>query len=372
MKAPTIRDVARLAGVSITTVSEALSGNRPVHSDTAARVHAAVEQLGYRPNRVAASMVTRATRTLGLMVPDIANPFFASLVCEVEHAAIVRCYTTVACSSRSNEDLEERYLDLLLDNQVDALIYDGDHERLRPRLERLAERGTVVVLMDRIDGLTSGPFVCVSSDHTAGGELAARHLLDLGHRRMGVVAGPLRLETIIARLSGFRSALESEGIDLGPDLIYHARDFTLEEGVSVVEQLLNAQPDVTAIFCENDLIALGAMRVAHERGINVPEDISIVGYDDIFVSRLVTPGLTTIRQPVDQLGDAAVSAIVRILEKSDPPPTSVTLPVELVVRESSALVRRSATKRRGSRQLGPIVRDDSTHEAGKAASTSTT
>ena len=311
-----------------------------MNPSTAERVFAAIEELGYRPNRVAASMVTRATRNFGLVVPDIANPFFASLVFEVQRAAIARDYTTIACSSRSNQDLEGRYLDLLFDDQVDGIIYVGEHEQMQPRLQRLADRGTAVVLVDRIDDATSGPFLCVSSDHTLGGALAARHLLELGHRKLGVVAGPRHMKTAVARLSGFRSALATEGIKLPADQIFHARDFTLEEGVSPVEKLLKASPDITAIFCENDLIALGAMRVAHQLGLEVPGDLSIVGYDDIFVSRLVTPGLTTIHQSIDELGSVAVDTLVRQLEKTEPPPVSVTLPVKLVWRASSGHAKR--------------------------------
>lgn len=148
------------------------------------------------------------------------------------------------------------------------------------------------------------------------------------------------MKTAVARLSGFRSALATEGIKLPADQVFHARDFTLEEGVSPVEKLLKASPDITAIFCENDLIALGAMRVAHQLGLEVPGDLSIVGYDDIFVSRLVTPGLTTIHQSIDELGSVAVDTLVRQLEKTEPPPVSVTLPVKLVWRASSGHAKR--------------------------------
>ena len=333
MRSVTIRDVAELAGVSIATVSHSLSGNRPVSQETSARVLAAVEQLGYRPNRVAASMVTRRTRTIALVVPDIANPFFASLVKAVESAAIERGYTTVACSSDANSDLEERYLDLLLDEQVDALIYDGDHRRFSSRLQRLAERGTAVVVVDRAEGLLPEAFASVVVDNAAGGSLVAQHLIDLGHRHVAMVAGPLGLSTSGPRVDGFCSTLKRHGIGLGEHTVWRAQDLTLEAGVQAVEHLLAVDPTITAVFCENDLVALGSIRVARQRGLDVPGDISIVGFDDIFVSSLVSPALTTVRQPVAELGALAVDIALQLMDNK--PPTRTVLPVELVSRESS-------------------------------------
>jgi len=359
----TIRDVAELAGVSIATVSHSLSGNRPVSPETAARVLAAVDQLDYRPNRVAASMVTRKTRTIALVVPDIANPFFASLVKAVESAAIEREYTTIACSSDANSNLEERYLDLLVDEQVDALIYDGDHRRLSQRLERLAERGTAVVVVDRVDRVVPEMFASVTVDNAAGGSLVARHLVDLGHRHVAMVAGPHDVSTSEPRVRGFRSTLKKHGIRLAESMVCHAEDLTLEAGVQAVEHLLAIDPTITALFCENDLVALGSIRVARQLGLEVPGDISIVGFDDIFVSSLVSPALTTVRQPVGDIGALAVDIALQLMNTSEP--TRAVLPVELIARESSGppktlregaaeAVRRGASGERGSH--GPALR----------------
>lgn len=337
----TIRDVARLAGVSVSTVSQALSGNRPVSSETRARVLAAAEELGYRPNRVAASMVTRKTRMLALVVPDIANPFFAALVKAVEGRAVERGYTTLACSSEHNRDLEERYLRLLSDNHVDALLYVGDQPRSSPRLAELAGQGTAVVLIDRVPDDLQHPFPIVAVDNSAGGSLAAEHLVELGHTDVGVVAGPRGLSTSTVRLEGFRSVLGRHGIVLGADAVYHASDFTLDSGVKAVERLLARRPSITALFCENDLIALGAIRVAIRNGLSVPADLSIVGFDDIFVSSLVSPALTTIRQPVAEIGSVAVDMAVRLSEDGmATAPPRVVLPVEIVCRESTTALKR--------------------------------
>ena len=332
----TIRDVAQVSGVSIATVSHALSGNRPVSRATRDRVLEAAKHLGYRPNRVAASMVTRKTRTLGLIVPDIANPFFAALVKAVESRAIDRGYATMACSSERNRELEARYLELPSDNQVDALLYVGDQTRLSPLLSRLADQGTAVVLMDRIPGEASRQFPTVTVDNAAGGSFVAVHLLELGHTEIGVVGGPRGLSPSTARLRGFRKVLRKHGIALRSDAVCHASDFTMESGVEAVERLLAAQPSITALFCENDLIALGAIRVVRNKGLEVPASISIVGFDDIFVSSLVTPALTTVRQPISELGTVAVDLAVRLSEDGVSAETSVVLPVELVRRESTA------------------------------------
>jgi LacI family transcriptional regulator len=338
----TIRDVARLAGVSIATVSQALSGNRPVSAATRAQVLEAAKTLGYRPNRVAVSMVTRKTRTLAIIVPDIANPFFAALVKAVEGSAVERGYATVACSSDGNGDLEERYLELLTDNHYDALLYVGDHPRLSPRLTELADQGTAVVLIDRVPDDLAHVFPTIAADNAAGGALAATHLAELGHVEIGVVAGPRGLSTSTVRLRGFRAVLRKNGIVLGAEAVYHASDFTLDSGVKAVQRVLARYPAITALFCENDLIALGAIRVARQNGLEIPADLSIVGFDDIFVSSLVTPALTTIRQPITELGAVAVDIAVQLSEDRESTHASVVLPVELVCRESSAPAKRSS------------------------------
>lgn len=336
---PTIREVAREAGVSIATVSHALSGKRPVSGATRRRIKAAAQRLGYRPNQVAAAMITGRTRTLGIIVPDIANPFFGELVRAAESAAAARGYTIVICSSELDPALEARYVEVLQDRRVDALLYlagtDAGNGSLRP----LARSGLPLVVLD--EALPSAPRTAsvLTVDNEEGGRLAARHLLDLGHKELGVITGPAGLPTARARLGGYVEVAAEAGLKPHRRRIRYAAAYTLEAGRSAAADLLAREPDLTGLFCANDLMALGAVGAARELGRDVPRDLSMVGFDDIFVSALVSPPLTTVRQPVVRLGKEAADLAIALIEQETAGPERRTLPVALVVRDSTAARR---------------------------------
>ncbi len=343
----TIFDVARMAGVSPATVSHTFSAKRPVSARTRARVHAAAERTGYRASHLAAAMVTGRTRTLGMVVPDIANPFFSELVRGAEAAAMAAGYMTIVCSSELDPDLEDRCVEVLSDKRVDSLLYLPGTTRRHTCLEDPALRQTPLVVIDEeMPDLPARAHV-ISSENEAGGAAAAAHLADLGHREIGVVAGPAGLPTAQARLKGFVGELAGRGIAVPQERILRAGYYTREAGMLTGRAMLAAHPEVTAVYCANDLIALGLMTAAARAGRTVGRDLSVAGFDDIFVAELVSPALTTIRQPIAELGRQAVRIAIGAIGRAGgtgdaggaggagEPPRRTVLPVELIVRGST-------------------------------------
>jgi LacI family transcriptional regulator len=347
--AVTIRDVAREAGVSIATVSHALSGNRTVSQETERRVRASAARLGYRPNHVAASMVTGRTRTIGVIVPDIANPFFSELVRAAERAAALRDHVLIVSSSELDAGLEDRSLEVMFDKRADAILYAPGTPRRHASLRRIVASGAPVVVLDEAIASLPRSASVITTDSEGGARLAALHLGGLGHRRVGVIAGPKGLPTARTRLEGFLRGAAEAGFRVPPNMIVSAAAYTREEGLEVAISLLSSRA-VTAVFCANDLIALGALQAAADLGISVPDDLSVVGFDDIFVSKLVSPALTTIRQPIGLLGKEAANLAIDLIEGVTALPQRRVLDVELVVRASSAPVLTRRAK--GSRHRG--------------------
>ena len=337
---PTIREVAREAGVSIATVSHALSGKRPVSGATRRRIKAAARRLNYRPNQVAASMITGRTQTLGVLVPDIANPFFGGLVHAAEAAAAARGYTVVFSTAELDPALETRAVEVLQDKRIDALLYLGGTDSDNRALRSLAKTGTPIVALDEALPTIPRGASLVTVDNEEGGRLAAQHLLGIGHTELGVVTGPRGLPTARDRLEGFAKAAASDRPHRRR--IRYADAYTLDGGRAAALDLLEREPEITALFCANDLMALGAIDAARSLGRNVPRDLSVVGFDDIFVSALVSPALTTIRQPLARLGKEAAELAIDLIEGQTAGPEQRVLPVELVVRGST--VRQAARR----------------------------
>lgn len=327
----TIRDVAKAAGVSITVVSHVLSGHRPTGELTRHRVLAAVEQLNYRPNRVAQSLVTRHTQTVGLILPDIMNPFFPQLVHAVERAAIRAGYRLVLCHSDSLETLERECLEDLVARRVEGVIYMRGTSTPNPVLHRLvAEHFPLVVVDEEIPELAvSGVF----ATNRAGGRLAARHLWRLGHRMVGVIGGPRGLLTVHERLAGFRDTYRRLGAPIPPERVVFT-EYTLEGGREAARMLLNRSPGLTAVFAANDLTAVGAIQAAQAMGIRVPEALSVMGFDDVAFSSLIAPALTTVRQPIRRMGSEAFRLLLAQAQ-GDRVPVRRLLPTSLVERSST-------------------------------------
>ena len=327
----TIRDVAQLAGVSTTTVSHVVNRTRRVEPATAARVEAAIEELGYRPNALARSMRRGSTHTVGVVVPDIANPFFGDLARSLEDHMFEAGYSAIICNSDGDEAKEARYLEVLLSKQVDGVLMVAASQSSE-ELRELVERGTPTIVVDRELGELSVSQVMVANRD--GGFVAGRHLLELGHRDIGVIAGPGGLGTSALRLEGFRAALAEAGVRL-PDTRVARADFRAASGRAAMDHWLHAGDLPTAVFAENDLMAIGALSSAHAAGLDVPAQLSVVGFDGIAFGADVTPPLTTVAHSVDDLAAAAIELLFERLNDTRAEPRLVELPVTLSVRGSS-------------------------------------
>jgi LacI family transcriptional regulator len=334
--------VAAEVGVSVTTVSHALSGKRPVSGQMRRRIRETADRLGYRPNRIAAAMTTGKTHTLGMVVPDIANPFFGELLASVERVAGERGYTVIGCSSELDSTRETRDVRALLDRRVDGLIYLASSAGANPALAEVERACVPIVALDEEMSSLPGTALVVTVDNEQGGALAAGHLLEFGHEEMAVIAGPRGLPTASARLAGFVGTVSQVGRRLPRSRIVRADAYTMSSGRKAGIALFERDEAPTAIFCANDLIALGVIEAARELGRDVPGDVSVVGFDDSFVASLVSPPLTTIRQPVAGLGREAANLAIDLIEDPAGRHAGRQLPVELVVRGSTSRPSRRA------------------------------
>ncbi|MCI5801361.1 MAG: LacI family DNA-binding transcriptional regulator [Oscillospiraceae bacterium] len=311
---PTIKDVAKKAGVSISTVSLVMN-DRPVSlsPETRAAVLEAAKELGYRPNQLAVGLVTKKTNTIGLIIPDNSNIFFAAYTNHLEAAANELGYCLILGNSNGSPEKALHYLHLFADRGVDAIILAqsefADPEMTKKCLETVRSLRIPVLLIDRLFRTRS--IEAVVLDHFEGGYLAARHLIDLGHRRIGCLCGPLGLTSFQERLAGFRQALEECGIPYDPALVAEG-DLLVESAAAALPSLLRQK--VSAIFAFNDMMAYGVYKELYRLGIKIPEDISLIGFDDLFFSDVLQPPLTTVAQPLDKMARAAMLRLSQILK----------------------------------------------------------
>ena len=331
----TIADVAARAGVSTATVSRVLAGLGRASPATRERIREAARELDYRPSGIARSLKRRATRTLGLIVTDIENPFFPQLVGAIEDAARDAGYALLLCNAAADPEREAGYLDILVERRVDGVIIAASSLGGRHR-EWLREPPLPVVV---VNGLPDGITVpAVASDNRTGGRLAMAHLLDLGHRRVAYLMAPPRNVDAPDRLAGARDALAGRGLD--PDhLLIATADAGVVGGEQAMRELLSHASGVTGVFAYNDLMAIGAIRAVRACARRVPDDISVVGFDDVDIAAYIEPPLTTVAQPIPDLGRWAFEALAQQLRETDPdrPPVDslVRLPVTLRVRAST-------------------------------------
>jgi LacI family transcriptional regulator len=331
---PTIREVAERANVSPTTVSHVINKTRFVSKETRERVLLAMKELGYQPNELARSLRSGKTFTIGLILPDNSNPYFAEISRGIEASAFEADYSVILCNTEDNQEREEFYIDLLLKKQVDGLIFVAAGDR-SDSLYSLARRKIPVIIVDRN---VPGPEVdAVLGDNVSGGLAAVRYLIKLGHQRIACITGPSNVTPSSGRITGYRKALDEVGIPVDETLLLHG-NFRIESGEQNALELLQRPNRPSAIFACNDLMAIGAMRAASRLGLHIPQDISIVGYDDIELARYVTPLLTTVYQPKSTMGQVAVKLLLERIENIDRPKQVKILQPELVVRESCGAV----------------------------------
>jgi DNA-binding LacI/PurR family transcriptional regulator len=329
---PTIYDVARLAGVSTATVSRALNSTGQIAPGTRAAIEAAVTQLGYRPNTIARSLVTKSTQTIALLLPDISNPFYAALVSGIQQSVLSHDHTMLLCTTEGDAQREEQYLRLLRAKQVDGALVDG--LVLPPdRIAQFVQDGFPIVCLDR--DIDSAAIPLVQVDNREGGRIATEHLVGLGHRRIAHVMGTRSLHISEGRLAGYYDALYSADIPKDQELVADGR-FTEEGGYAATRALLAARPSLTAIFAANDLSAFGVLSALAESGRRVPQDVSVVGFDDLRLSSFVTPPLTTVRQPAAEIAQLATELLIGLTRGQTVSRMWHRLEPSLVVRASTA------------------------------------
>jgi LacI family transcriptional regulator len=331
----TLRDVARLAGVHPGTVSRALNPQTRglVNERTARRVLDAAQELGYRPNPIARGLRTNRSGTIGVLVPDLMNPLFAAVVRGIEDGLREGAYTPLIANTDNDADRERVAYEAMRARQVDGFIAATarrDHWLLADNVSA----GVKVVLVNR--RVDSDALPAVTGDDHEGIRLAVEHLTGLGHRRIAHLAGSQTLYTGWSRHLGFRDAMEHCGLELDPDLVVFSDAFTEREGARCCGELLARGNEFTAIVAGNDLLALGCYDALGQAGLRCPDDVSVVGYNDMpFVDR-VTPPLTTVRVPHYELGATAARLMLEQLRGTDVPPRQLMLPPELVIRGSTA------------------------------------
>jgi LacI family transcriptional regulator len=313
----TMSDVAREAGVSLMTVSRVVNNKGEVSPTTRQRVLEIVERLDYRPSGIARGLATKRTGTLGLVVPDVANPFFAEVARGAEHVAYAQGYNVFLCNTEEDIQRELHVLASLEEKRVDGVV---------------VTRHPAVVLVNRqldVDEVGS-----VSSDDEVGGQLATHHLLQAGHQAVGFLAGPLASRSGRKRAAGYRAALAAAGVPHRPAWVRHCTP-VVAGGQEAARTLLAAHPKVTALFCYNDLVAVGALQTCAALGRRVPGDLAVVGFDDIPLAALVTPALTTCHVPRYELGAQAMGLLLARVQGAAEECAAIVLQPELIVRDSA-------------------------------------
>ncbi len=327
-----ILDVARLAGVHPSTVSRALHrADLPLRPETRRRVLAAVERLEYRPSAIARGLRLQRTHALGMLVPDITNPFFPPIIRGVEEAARDRGYELVLCNTDDSPEREAASLRMLREHQADGLLI-ATSRMADTTVAALRRECFPFVLVNRGSRVPADLSVEVDNERAA--EAVIAHLAGLGHRRIAHIAGPLSTTTGAERAAGYREAMKARGLPTDASILEEADAYAEPSGYAAATRLFRASP--TAIFAANDLLVLGALRAAREAHLRVPQDISLVGVNDIPLVGLIDPPLTTVRVPQREMGEVAARMLIAVLENEPIARRHVLLETTLVIRGSTA------------------------------------
>jgi LacI family transcriptional regulator len=341
----TVADVAKRAGVSVSTAARVLAGSGYAAEDTRRLVAEAARELGYVPNQIARSLRTNQTRTVGLLIGDVENPFYSVIARYVEAVAKDAGYHVVLCNSDDDPKVERDYLNLLEGMRVDALIVTPTSKNRR-RLTELMRKGIVIVQVDRqVDGLDAD---AVLVDNEAGARSAVAHLIEAGHERIGILTGELDVPTARQRHEGYERALRAHGIPIRKSFA-RSGSFHRQHAIEDATELIRAHPTPTAIFAANNILAEAALLALQQQGLRVPRDVSVVAFDDVQWMSIVEPPLTAVRQPVaDMARSAAELALRRLREGRERRPTTMVFRTELIERASVAPPRRVKAERTAS------------------------
>lgn len=331
LKQTTIKDVAQAAGVSIATVSRVLNKQPGVSKELSEQVEKAVKQLNYQLNGIARALKISQSRSIGLIIPDIENPFFPALVRGVEDAAQKQGYAVILCNTDGKPEEEDRYLKFLLSKQVDGILFAGNlnFEQNKSWLSTLP---VPIVLLDR--RILGAPFSTVLVDNELGASMAVDHLIKQGRKGIAIIGGKPESPTSIERVNGAMNSLKAHGHSIEEHLVF-AGYFTFEGGYEATEKLIQSGQSFDAVFAANDMMAIGVIECLGKYGRQVPEDVAVVGFDDIRMAAWYKPSLTTIKQPVYVMGQVAVQIMVDHITGAITECNDKILIPELIVRQSS-------------------------------------
>ena len=327
---PTLKDVAARAGVGTATVSRVLTGNGYTSLQARERIVAAAEELGYRPSGLARGLKLQRTEALGLLVADITNPFYSYVASGALEAAGEAGHHLILCATNEDPKMESEYIDVLLESRVDGIVAVPTGANLE-QWEHVVEFGVQLVLIDReLEGVAGIPSITV--DNRGGALAATEHLLALGHRRIAIVSGPRDTTTGGERLRGYLDAHARAGVPVDEGLIRDG-SFMREQAAVAARELLAAEP--TAVFAANNVLGEVALTAIHEAGLSIPDDVSLVVFDDVAWTRQMTPAITAVAQPMDRLGRVGVERLLEALGRRPGDGLPTRLPVELIVRDST-------------------------------------
>lgn len=317
---PTIKDVAKAANVSVATVSRVLHNLNGYSDKTKVKVLEAVEELGYYPNAIARGLINKRTQTLGVLFPNVSSGFTSQLLYGIEEAANERGYSVIVCNTAEDGKRTMKYLQVLREKQVDGVVFTS--ELLKDEYYRqLKDMKMPVVLVNTHSAKYSIPYVKV--DDRQASYQATAYLIEKGHNDIAMIAGtPWDTVAGIPRVEGYRQALTDHGIPFDEAKIAYG-NFHMESGRTAMAKLLEEAPAFTALFAASDEMAIGAMGMAFEKGIKVPEELSIIGYDDLNLAKIIFPPLTTIHQPLTEMGRLAVEKLISLIEESGEVPSSI-------------------------------------------------
>jgi LacI family transcriptional regulator len=326
----TIRDVAKLAGVSVATVSRVLNKNGYVNKETEQKVMKAIEQLHYEPNAVARGLAGKRTGTIALILPDITNPFFPEMARGVEDVAHAHGYTVILCNSDDQGHKERSYIEVLKKKYIDGIIF-ASHTLGQEDVEQMRRSKIPLVVLDRAPNQQ----LCsvIRSRNFEGAKRAVRHLLDVGCKKIAHIYGPQDLITAKERLLGYEEAVRNFPW-YSPSLLVPGF-FRVDGGLQAVKELLQKHPDVDGIFAGNDLMAIGALKGLHQLGVRVPDDVALIGFDGIGLTEMTQPELSTIAQPIYDMGALAARMLIGKIEQGSEEVRLCELEVTLVQRDST-------------------------------------
>ncbi|PJN90627.1 LacI family DNA-binding transcriptional regulator [Bacillus sp. mrc49] len=328
----TIKDVAREANVSIATVSRVINGKDKVKKETKLKIEKVIEVLNFRPDQAARSMIMKETKTIGLIIPVLANEYWAALSEAIQEALWEKGYTLIMGSDNMNPDKQQAFFEVFVERKVDGIIMGHNLSTITEKhIEDLRKNGTPVVSLFP----NSSNISCVTSDNLQGAMIAVQHLIKLGHKKIAYIGAA---STSVERELGYKNTLMMSNIKIDESIIIKSdellRNFS-QYGYNSAKRLIEGNNDFTAVFCANDLIAIGAIKAFYEAGLKIPENIAVVGIDNISMASLYQPSLTTVEQPIKEMGKTAVELLLQLKgDNSQSTGKKITFPMKLIVRES--------------------------------------